>query len=149
MPFIKKSHIQNSLSSTSPRSVFVGRTNELLFFVQHILKPEEPMHNILSIWGQGGVGKTTLLQQFKNQAATADFKAYCTALVDERQATPARMMEQLARQLPLSSAFEKALNRYKEALQMLPLSRSEVDPLSGGTRTWKSSQRSFIFYDER
>ena len=83
MPFI--SHTQSSLSSAPPHSVFVGRTNELLFFVQHILKPEEPVHNILSIWGQGGVGKTTLLQQFKNQAATADFKAYClTAFVDER-----------------------------------------------------------------
>jgi tetratricopeptide (TPR) repeat protein len=127
MPFIRKSQIESSLSSAPPHSVFVGRTNELLFFVQHILKPEEPTHNILSIWGQGGVGKTTLLHQFRNQTATADFKAYClTALVDERQATPARMMEQLARQLPLSSAFEKALNHYKEALQTLPLSRSPM-----------------------
>src|SRR5215469_5682611 len=125
MPFIKKSQIQSSLPSTSPRSVFVGRTNELLFFVQQILKPEEPVHNILSIWGQGGVGKTTLLQQFKNQAATADFKAYClTALVDERQATPASMMEKLADQLHLGKNFEKALQRYKEVLQFLPLSRS-------------------------
>src|SRR5215469_5910571 len=124
MPFIKKSQIQSSLPSTSPRSVFVGRTNELLFFVQQILKPEEPMHNILSIWGQGGVGKTTLLQQFKNQAATADFKAYClTALVDERQTTPASMMEKFAHQLYLGNNFGKALCRYKEALQFLPPSK--------------------------
>ncbi|MGZ3615419.1 MAG: hypothetical protein ACXWPS_03755 [Ktedonobacteraceae bacterium] len=26
--------------------------------MQNILKPEEPTHNIISIWGQGGVGKT-------------------------------------------------------------------------------------------
>jgi tetratricopeptide (TPR) repeat protein len=125
MPFIKKSNTQSSSSSTPPQSVFIGRANELLFFIQHILKPDEPVHNILSIWGQGGVGKTTLLQQFKNQAATADFKAYClTALVDERQATPASMMEKFVHQLHLGSPFEKALQRYKEALQFLPLSTS-------------------------
>jgi hypothetical protein len=125
MPFAKKAHQLSSLASVPAHSIFVGRTNELLFFVQHILKPEEPTHNILSIWGQGGVGKTTLLQQFKNQAATADFKAYClTALVDERQTTPASIMEKLAHQLHLGKPFEKALQRYKETLQFLPLSRS-------------------------
>jgi tetratricopeptide (TPR) repeat protein len=124
MPFIKKSQTQSSPSSIPPRSVFVGRTNELLFFVQNILKPEEPTYNLLSIWGQGGVGKTTLLRQFKNQAATADFKASCLiAWVDEQQATPVTIMEQFAHQLRLGSTFEKALHRYQEALQFLPPSR--------------------------
>ncbi len=125
MPFAKKAHQPDSPLSTPARSVFVGRTNELLFFVQHILKPEEPTHNILSIWGQGGVGKTTLLQQFRNQTATADFRAYClTAFVDERQAAPASMMEKFAHQLHLGKPFEKALQRYREALQFLPHSKS-------------------------
>jgi tetratricopeptide (TPR) repeat protein len=124
MPFIKKSNTQSSLSSTPPRSVFVGRANELLFFIQHILKPEEPVHNILSIWGQAGVGKTTLLLQFISQTRTAEFKEYClTALVDERQATPASMMEKFAQQLPLSKQFEKALSHYKEALNLPTISR--------------------------
>jgi len=35
------------------------------------------------------------------------------------------MMEQFARQLPLSQQFEKALNHYKETLQMLPPPRSK------------------------
>lgn len=72
MPFIKKNTGLGSFASTPARAIFIGRTQELLFFVQHILKPEEPAHNMLSIWGQGGVGKTTLLRQFKNQAETAD-----------------------------------------------------------------------------
>jgi tetratricopeptide (TPR) repeat protein len=125
MPFIKKNTTQSSPASTPARSIFVGRANELVFFTQQILKPEEPAYNLLSIWGQGGVGKTTLLQQFKNQATTAAFKAFClTAMVDERQETPARIMERFAQQLHLGSTFEKALNRYKEALQFLPSSRS-------------------------
>jgi len=121
MPFIKKNKAEPRLPSTSVRSMFIGRAKELLFFVQEILKPEEPTSNILSLWGQGGVGKTTLLRQFKNQAETADFSTYClTAWVDDRQETPARMMEHFAQQLHLSSTFEKALNRYRESLQFLP-----------------------------
>ncbi|HLZ56768.1 MAG TPA: tetratricopeptide repeat protein [Ktedonosporobacter sp.] len=124
MPFIKKRHTQDALTFPSVPALFVGRSKELLFFVQQILQPEEPSYNILSIWGQGGVGKTTLMHQFASQAAIAGFKDSCmTALVDERQATPASMMEQFARQFPLSKGFEKALSRYKEGLQMLPLSR--------------------------
>ncbi len=119
MPFIKKNTGQGTPPFTPARSIFIGRTTELLFFVQHILKPEEPTHNILSIWGQAGVGKTTLLLQFISQARTADFKAYClAAMVDERQATPASIMEKFAQQLPFSKKFEKALNLYKEALNL-------------------------------
>lgn len=118
MPF-KKTHQSNSLPSGP---LFIGRANELLFFVQQILKPAEPVHNLLSIWGQGGVGKTTLLRQFKNQATMADFRDFClTAWVDERQETPASIMEHFAQQLPLSNKFEKALRRYRETLQMSPL----------------------------
>ncbi len=29
--------------------VFIGRTSELLFFIQHILKPEDPTYHIISI----------------------------------------------------------------------------------------------------
>src|SRR5437667_7165544 len=125
MPFIKKNIGQGSLALTSARPIFIGRAKELLFFVQAILKPEEPLHNILSIWGQGGVGKTTLLHQFKHQVEMPGFKEYClTALVDERQTTPASIMEKCARQVPLGSKFEKALRRYQEALQLQPPSRS-------------------------
>ena len=124
MPFIKKHPVQGALLSPSARTIFVGRAKELLFFTQQILKPEEPSHNILSIWGQGGVGKTTLLLHMRHQARTADFKEYClTALVDERQSTPASIMEKCAQQLHLGSKFEKALHRYKETLHFLSPTR--------------------------
>ncbi len=51
MPFIRKTDSQGSQPPTDTRKLFIGRTGELLFFVQNILKPEEPTHNIISIWG--------------------------------------------------------------------------------------------------
>src|SRR5258708_7062577 len=94
MPFIKKNHAQE----VQPSSSFVGRTSEIFFFVHHILQPETPTHNILSISGQGGIGKSTLLGRFIAQAHEAPFKDYClTATVDEGQSTPLAIMEQFSR----------------------------------------------------
>ena len=97
MPFVRKTNPEGSQAPTDTRKLFVGRTGELLFFVQNILKPEEPTHNIISIWGQGGVGKSTLLTRFIDEAHLAEFKDYClTATVDEIQTTPASIMEKFA-----------------------------------------------------
>jgi tetratricopeptide (TPR) repeat protein len=118
MPFVRKTDSQGSQPPTDTRKLFIGRTGELLFFVQNILKPEEPTHNIISIWGQGGVGKSTLLARFIDEALTTDFKDYClTAIVDELQTTPASIMEKFATQLHIQGAFEKALIHYKKALR--------------------------------
>src|SRR5437016_3740059 len=113
MPFVKKTDSRDSQPSSAGASpIFIGRTGELLFFVHNILKPEAPTHNILSISGQGGVGKSTLLKRFIAEAYGVPFKDYClTASVDERQATPASMMENLAQQLHLTGKFEKALKQ--------------------------------------
>ena len=77
MSFVRKSDSQGSQPPTDTRKLFIGRTGELLFFVQNILKPEEPSHNIISIWGQSGVGKSTLLARFIDEAHSADYKDYC------------------------------------------------------------------------
>jgi len=118
MPFVRKIGSQGSQPPTDTRKLFIGRKGELLFFVQNILKPEDPTHNIISIWGQGGVGKSTLLSRFIDEAHSANFKDYClTATVDELQATPASMMEKFATQLHMQGAFVKALKHYKEVLR--------------------------------
>src|SRR5579875_3186482 len=115
MPFVKRN--APSPQKTTP-DLFVGRSGEVLFFVQNVLKPEDPTHNILSISGQGGVGKSTLLARFREETRTADFKDYClTALVDERQFTPVEMMRKFAEQLSLTGSFEKALKQYRAALR--------------------------------
>ncbi len=118
MPFVKKSDSQGSQSPADVRKIFIGREGELHFFVQNILKLEDPTHNIISIWGQGGVGKSTLLARFIAETHTPEFLDYClTAIVDERQASPANIMEKFAEQLHLTGEFEKALGHYKEKLR--------------------------------
>src|SRR5436305_1408611 len=103
MPFIKKADSQGSHPPIDARKIFIGRTGELLFFKQNILKPEAPTHNIVSIWGQGGVGKSTLFVRLIDEAHSAEFKDYClTAIVDERQTTPTSLMEQFAEQLHIA-----------------------------------------------
>jgi Lon protease-like protein len=124
MPFVKQTRSKGIQPPTAIRKLFIGRTNELSFFVENILQPEEPAHNIISISGQGGVGKSTLLTRFIDETKTVNFKDYClTALVDERQITPASILERFADQLRMRGEFEEALAHYKEALRKLQIER--------------------------
>ncbi len=128
MPFIKETDPKTPFYLTDTRKLFIGRINELQFFLEKILKPEYPAHNIISISGQGGVGKSTLLSRFIDEARATNLKDYCvTAIIDERQTTPASMMEKFASQLrdagyPLDD-FDRALSRYKEDLRKLQIQR--------------------------
>lgn len=123
MPFRKPDN-KNNTSSKPARDIFVGRTNEINFFVQQILKPVTPDYNIVSISGQGGVGKSTLLERFQKESQETEFKDFCLPVfVNERQITPVAIMEQFADQLekaghPLTE-FEKKLADYKEVLRKL------------------------------
>jgi tetratricopeptide (TPR) repeat protein len=119
MPF-KKTSSKNLQAPIVANTTFIGRTEELHFFVEHILRPEEPAHNIISISGQGGVGKSTLLKRFIDEIQNTHFGGYCSAaIVDERQTTAATLMERFADQLHITGEFEKALNDYKEVLRKL------------------------------
>ncbi|SRR5579884_2948729 len=101
MPFVK----QTLRPQIEVRNIFIGRTNELHFFIEHMLKPEVPTYNVVSVWGDAGVGKSTLLTRLRDEAHTADFKDCClTALMDVQQMTPARIMEHCAAQLRLAGS---------------------------------------------
>jgi hypothetical protein len=120
MPFIKKTDTKDAQHIIDVRKIFIGRSTELQFFKECILKPEDPMYNIVSIDGQGGVGKSTLLLRFIEDAHATEFKDYClTSLINERETTPARFMEKFADQLHLEGDFEKALKQYKSVLHKL------------------------------
>ena len=96
----------------------IGRDNELNFFIQHILKPDEPSSNIIPISGNKGVGKTTLLKGFVEETCNSSFIGYCIpTLVDQPQAAPIDIMGAFAKQLrqagyPITK-FEDELNRHK------------------------------------
>lgn len=127
MPFVKKNASPGSQAPADACNIFIGRTNELHFFVQNILQPEDPTHNIVSIFGQGGVGKSTLLARFIDEAHSPPFKDFCrTAIVDERQTIPVTIMERFADQLRLKGRFEKALRQYKETLRKLQTERDAM-----------------------
>ncbi|MBV9259078.1 MAG: ATP-binding protein, partial [Ktedonobacteraceae bacterium] len=120
MPFVKKNTSKGSQPPDDSRKIFVGRANELYFFAEHILKPEDPAYNIISIYGDGGVGKSTLLNRYIEMVNSPAFQEYSlSAIVDERQATPASMMEKFTTQLHMHHEFSRALIRYKEALRKL------------------------------
>jgi len=119
MPFVRKNDSQEESPPINARKIFIGRMGELLFFVQNILK-EEPTHNIISISGQGGVGKSTLLTRFIAETHTPNFRDSClAALVDERQTSVVSIMQKFADQLRLEGKFQKVLHRYEEAVLKL------------------------------
>jgi tetratricopeptide (TPR) repeat protein len=120
----KKTDPKEAQPPIDARKIFIGRRNEIEFFVQQILKPEDPTYNIISISGVGGVGKSTLLARFIDEARAPEFKDYCLiALVDDQQTTPASIIEKFADQLHSEGEFEKALAHYKEALRKLQSER--------------------------
>ena len=115
MPFVRKHDPKDQTPET--QKIFIGREHELQFFTDHILKPDDPAYNIVSIFGDGGVGKSTLLQHLMEEMRTPTFRGYClVACIDERQATAASMMEKFAEQLRMID-FKRAIQRYKEAVR--------------------------------
>ena len=138
MPFVKKSGKKKTFPAMlGARRIFVGRAPEIHFIQKHILEPEVPDHNIVSFYGQGGVGKSTLLSHLESEIRnTANYRDYCLiAQVDERQLTPTDVMETFAEQLGLKGDFEKALGNYKEALRKLHHEQEQAEETFGRKAT--------------
>jgi tetratricopeptide (TPR) repeat protein len=120
MPFVKRNDPRNPQPAADLQRIFVGRASELHFFREHILNPEDPAYNIISVYGDGGVGKSTLIARLIEETGAPSYREYClTASVDERQATAASMMEKFAAQLQMRNSFKRALARYKDAVHRL------------------------------
>ncbi len=135
MPFVDDIDTQQFFPIEA-RDIFVGRTSEIHFFRKNILKPDAPTHNILSIYGQAGVGKTTLLNHFMLEADAAAMKEHClVAMVDEKQTDPASMMEQFAAQLHIAGKFKQALEQYKTSLRKLQVKQEMLRETFGRKAT--------------
>ncbi|HET9999336.1 MAG TPA: tetratricopeptide repeat protein [Ktedonobacteraceae bacterium] len=114
MPFIEQAFRPQIETGSS----MIGRTNEQYFFIEHVLRQVKPAYSLISVWGEAGVGKSTLLTRFRDTARSTEFKDVClTALVDEWPVTPAHLMERVSMQLRSAGAplvaFEQALARYR------------------------------------
>ncbi|MDQ3812874.1 MAG: ATP-binding protein, partial [Armatimonadota bacterium] len=72
--------------STVQRRLFVGRADERALF-RAALEPSQPPFSVLYVYGPGGVGKTTLLQEFAALCAAAQIE---TVAVDARDIEPTR-----------------------------------------------------------
>ena len=123
--------------------IFIGREDALHFFREHILTAGQPTHNILSIYGEAGVGKTTLLNHLKSMADSPAFNHSCvTALVDTVSATPfsVGVMKQVADQLAAAghrlTKFEKQFDDYEDDLQKVPVKQEAV-----GTKAVEDAQK--------
>lgn len=103
--------------------VFVGRQEQLALFEQ-LFAAGPPPFLILAVAGPGGVGKTTLLEQFQHRAAR---HGALTALVNEDQATVVEVLAALAAQFdaagyPLTT-FTERHRKYRELKEQV-----EADP---------------------
>ena len=102
---------------------FVGRQQELENFRQHI-SLTKPRYLIFYITGQGGVGKTTLLNRYREIAGGDDF---LLADCDEKQRDVAAVLGRFAQQLTEQGFPLKHFNeRYKTYLQKMH--EIEMDP---------------------
>ena len=103
--------------------LFVGRSEQLALFERALIAPKPPFL-ILAVSGQGGVGKTTLLQQFRHIALT---HSAVTALANEDQLSVVTTLAYLAKQLGEAGChcktFDERYRKYRELKQQM-----EADP---------------------
>ncbi|HEX8475678.1 MAG TPA: tetratricopeptide repeat protein [Pyrinomonadaceae bacterium] len=103
--------------------VFIGRTDHLTLFEKALTAPRPPFL-ILSVYGQGGVGKTTLTEQFQR---VANDHGVPTALTNEHQNSIPTALSYLAHQLAEGghkcATFEERYRKYRELKDQI-----EADP---------------------
>lgn len=108
----KRKSIQDIFKARQQIS-FVGREDQIKFFRSNLeLPPEDRLYRfIFNICGQGGVGKTTLLQQFYKIAE----EVKCIAvLTNDNEKSVLEVMEQLAKELEEKGhRLRKFTGRYK------------------------------------
>ncbi|MEH1970082.1 tetratricopeptide repeat protein [Nostoc sp.] len=108
------------------QSGFVGREDQVNQFRQNLaLPPEDDRRRFLyNVWGQGGVGKSTLLRQFRK---IADEAKIISAYIDEAEKTIPEVMGRLAEELERQShklpQFTERYKIYRQKRQEL-----ETDP---------------------
>ncbi|MEA5616675.1 tetratricopeptide repeat protein, partial [Cronbergia sp. UHCC 0137] len=106
------------------QSGFVGREDQIKHFRENLTLPVESRMFLFNIWGQGGVGKSTLLKQFRKIAEDAKT---ITAYIDEAEKTVPDVLGRLAEDLENKGyklpQFSERYKVYRQKRQEL-----ETDP---------------------
>ena len=108
----QRKSLQEILKQRQQKS-FVGREEQINFFRSNLALSleSEQRRFILSVFGQGGVGKTTLLKQFRKIASENNF---ATALSNDEETSVPKVMARLAQQFENQGhKLEKFSERYK------------------------------------
>jgi len=103
--------------------IFVGRSEQIALFEKALTAARAPFL-ILDVSGQGGVGKTTLLEQFRRVAG--QHKAF-TALTNEDQSSIPTVLNRFAKDFAEADhpckTFEERYRKYRELKEQV-----EADP---------------------
>ncbi|WP_242040404.1 tetratricopeptide repeat protein [Anabaena subtropica] len=105
------------------QSGFVGREEQVNTFRHNLELPlEDPRrHFLFNVWGQGGVGKSTLLRQFRQ---IADGAKIITAYTDESEKSVPEVMGRLAEQLEQQG---HKLGQFTERYKVYRQKRQELE----------------------
>jgi predicted ATP-dependent serine protease len=95
---------------------FVGRQEQLRVFSENFVG-EVPNYMVFSVTGEGGVGKSTLLQQFANTATATNINAIIVTC-DDKYLSPASAMGHIAGELAKLDIkhkdFDERYKKYRE-----------------------------------
>lgn len=99
---------------------FVGRTTEIQSFRRNLALPNDEKRFVWNIYGQGGIGKTSLVKQCLSIAAE---ESGVGALVDEAQSNTLDAMASIAEQLKgqgvVLEHFAERYHKYRELRQQV------------------------------
>ena len=111
----KKPKSRQEILKKQQQSTFVGREEYIISFRYNLVLPPADWCFLFSVWGQGGVGKSTLLRQYRRIAEEAGF---LTAYTSDSDTHVLEVMGQVAKQLEQQgNRLNQFSERYKAYLQ--------------------------------
>ncbi|MBD1853898.1 tetratricopeptide repeat protein [Cyanobacteria bacterium FACHB-502] len=120
----KKPKSRQEILKKQQQSTFVGREEHITAFRYNLVLPPVDWCFLFNVWGQGGVGKSTLLRQFRRLAEESGFLTAYTSDADSNVLeVMGRVTEQLEQQEHRLDWFAERYKVYLQKKQEL-----EADP---------------------